>query len=95
MVDATDRLRVDDCRAELSGLLQEEVSEWGEGQKQAHIPTLPSRLVSGFYKTLLVLSSYESQRLMGASLLVFANKMDVGGCMSEDDIREVYFFPSS
>ena len=26
---------------------------------------------------------------MGASLLVFANKMDVGGCMNEDEIREV------
>jgi hypothetical protein len=29
------------------------------------------------------------QRLMGASLLVFKNKSDVPGCMSEDDIREV------
>lgn len=29
------------------------------------------------------------QRLMGASLLVFKNKSDVSGCMSEDDIREV------
>lgn len=26
---------------------------------------------------------------MGASLLVFKNKSDVPGCMSEDDIREV------
>ena len=29
------------------------------------------------------------QRLMGASLLVFANKKDVGGCMSDQDIQEV------
>lgn len=29
------------------------------------------------------------QRLMGASLLVFKNKSDVPGCMSEEDIREV------
>jgi hypothetical protein len=29
------------------------------------------------------------QRLMGASLLVFKNKSDVPGCMSEDDIRNV------
>ncbi|KAL3425927.1 ADP-ribosylation factor 4 [Phlyctema vagabunda] len=51
VVDATDRLRVDDCREELHGLLQEE-------------------------------------RLSGASLLVFANKTDVGGCMNEAEIQE-------
>ncbi|KUJ20887.1 ARF/SAR superfamily [Mollisia scopiformis] len=51
VVDATDRLRVDDCREELHGLLQEE-------------------------------------RLSGASLLVFANKTDVSGCMDEDEIQQ-------
>ncbi|KAI9760443.1 MAG: ADP-ribosylation factor-like protein 2 [Chaenotheca gracillima] len=51
VVDATDRLRIDDCREELAGLLLEE-------------------------------------RLMGASLLVFANKSDVGGGMNEEEIRE-------
>jgi ADP-ribosylation factor-like protein 2 len=29
------------------------------------------------------------QRLMGASLLVFSNKTDVDGCMSDDEIRQV------
>ena len=29
------------------------------------------------------------QRLMGATLLVFANKTDVDGCMSKDEIRQV------
>lgn len=29
------------------------------------------------------------QRLMGASLLIFLNKTDVEGCMSEDEVREV------
>ncbi|EAW22363.1 ADP-ribosylation factor family protein [Aspergillus fischeri NRRL 181] len=52
VVDATDRLRVDDCRDELAGLLLEE-------------------------------------RLMGASLLIFLNKTDVEGCMTEDEVREV------
>ena len=28
---------------------------------------------------------------MGASLLVFKNKSDIPGCMTEDDIREVRF----
>ncbi|KAK7413811.1 ADP-ribosylation factor-like protein 2 [Neonectria magnoliae] len=49
VVDATDRLRIQDCRDELEGLLQEE-------------------------------------RLSGASLLVFANKTDVEGCMTEQEI---------
>ncbi|KAJ8131559.1 hypothetical protein O1611_g2067 [Lasiodiplodia mahajangana] len=51
VVDATDRLRIDDCREELHGLLQEE-------------------------------------RLAGASLLIFANKTDVQGCMDEAEILE-------
>lgn len=51
VVDATDRLRIDDCREELHGLLQEE-------------------------------------RLSGASLLVFANKTDVNGCMDEAEIQD-------
>ena len=52
VVDATDRLRMDDCKEELTGLLLEE-------------------------------------RLMGASLLVFANKTDVDGCMSDEEIQDV------
>ncbi|KAI9646072.1 hypothetical protein NHQ30_005511 [Ciborinia camelliae] len=52
VVDATDRLRIDDCKEELHALLQEE-------------------------------------RLSGASLLVFANKTDVNGCMKETEIQEV------
>lgn len=51
VVDATDRLRIDDCREELHGLLQEE-------------------------------------RLSGASLLIFANKTDVQGCMNEAEILQ-------
>ncbi|KAK4114361.1 ARF/SAR superfamily [Canariomyces notabilis] len=51
VVDATDWLRIDDCREELHGLLQEE-------------------------------------RLSGASLLVFANKTDVQGCMTGGEMRK-------
>ncbi|CUS07009.1 unnamed protein product [Tuber aestivum] len=51
VVDATDRFRLNDCRTELHGLLQEE-------------------------------------RLLGASLLVFANKADVSGCMTETEITQ-------
>lgn len=34
------------------------------------------------------------KRLMGASLLVFKNKSDVAGSMTEDEIREVCLSPS-
>ncbi|PUU83677.1 ADP-ribosylation factor family-domain-containing protein [Tuber borchii] len=51
VVDATDRFRLNDCRTELHGLLQEE-------------------------------------RLLGASLLVFANKTDISGCMTEPEITQ-------
>ena len=67
VVDATDRLRIGDCREELAGLLLEEVSF-----------TKPE-----FHTTDLL------KRLMGASLLVFSNKTDVGGYMSDDEIRHV------
>jgi ADP-ribosylation factor-like protein 2 len=76
VVDATDRLRVDDCRDELAGLLLEEV----------RLPISPlackfSLMGTGLANTL--------QRLMGASLLIFLNKTDVEGCMTEDEVREV------
>ncbi|KAI6246031.1 ADP-ribosylation factor-like protein 2 [Erysiphe necator] len=50
VVDATDQLRIEDCRKELHDLLKEE-------------------------------------RLSGSSLLVFANKTDIHGCMNEMDIQ--------
>lgn len=30
------------------------------------------------------------QRLMGASLLILANKMDLANCMNADEIRKVF-----
>lgn len=72
VVDATDRLRVDDCRQELSGLLLEEVRTVPPPAKSPQLTT--------------------SQRLMGASLLVFLNKTDVEHCMSEHEVRQVWDF---
>lgn len=46
----------------------------------------------GLYSSLdlaLKLANRYAQRLTGASLLVFANKTDVPGCMSEGEISEV------
>lgn len=52
VVDSADRRRLEDCRKELHGLLQEE-------------------------------------RLLGATLLVFANKQDLAGALTLQEIREV------
>ncbi|KAM0482325.1 hypothetical protein ACHAPX_002841 [Trichoderma viride] len=56
VVDTTDRLRIDDCREELHGLLEEE-------------------------------------RLAGACLLIFANKTDVDGCMTQEEIVTLLRLP--
>lgn len=74
MVDATDRLRIDDCREELHGLLQEEVCRLSRPGGQ------PAR--RGGTR----LTPVTQQRLSGASLLVFVNKTDVVGCMTSDEI---------
>lgn len=74
VVDATDRLRVDDCRQELSGLLLEEVRM----TSPPAIRKFWNRQLNPFH-----------QRLTGASLLVFLNKTDVEHCMSEQEVREV------
>ncbi|KAK8850709.1 hypothetical protein IAR55_004629 [Kwoniella newhampshirensis] len=57
VVDSSDRLRMEDCRKELVGLLQEE-------------------------------------RLAGATLLVFANKQDLDGSMTLEEIRDTLHLPS-
>lgn len=73
VVDATDRLRIDDCRTELHGLLQEEVR---------CLSPPPGEKENGAMLT------RGAQRLSGASLLVFANKTDVQGCMTGEEMEE-------
>ena len=63
VVDSSDPLRMEDCRAELWTLLGEEVRDSG----------------------LLTLF----QRLAGASLLIFANKQDIPGALSPEQINQV------
>lgn len=75
MVDATDRLRVEDCRDELAGLLLEEVRLAGPRRVKVLSGSANCRI---------------RQRLMGASLLIFLNKTDVEGCMTENEVREVF-----
>lgn len=78
VVDATDRLRVEDCRVELHGLLQEEVCF-------LFTACIPWQLRPWDYN---MTTDNDLQRLSGASLLVFANKTDVNGCMQKDEILE-------
>ena len=52
VVDSADKWRLEDCKKELHGLLQEE-------------------------------------RLVGATLLVFANKQDISGSLSSDEIKQI------
>lgn len=63
VVDSSDPLRMEDCRAELWTLLGEEVRD--------------SSLLTLF------------QRLAGASLLIFANKQDIPGALSPEQINQV------
>lgn len=48
-------------------------------------------MVSFSTHSFTLLSCRIFQRLMGASLLIFLNKTDVEGCMSQDEVREVSF----
>lgn len=76
VVDSSDGMRIEDCRNELNGLLKEDVS--GScicGRSFGHVCSLV------FYGC--------TQRLAGATLLVFANKQDLPGSMPLDDIRNV------
>ena len=74
VVDSSDRVRIQDCKAELHNLLQEDVSS-----PQANC---------GIFTWI----RYCRQRLTGASLLVFANKQDIYGSMTDKEIRNVRIF---
>ena len=75
VVDGTDGRRMEDCRLELHSLLKEEVKIGNNAKELNH-----------FYSFFLF---FEMQRLAGATLLVFANKQDVEGAMTADQIKTV------
>ncbi len=75
VVDSADRRRLDDCKKELHQLLQEEV----------RLTLLfPSTTTQSILSLFLI-----PQRLLGATLLVFANKQDLPGALSAEEIKEV------
>jgi len=71
-------MRMRDCRDELRSLLTEDV-------RVLH-PLLTLWLLS---HQLISIITPPQQRLAGASLLVFANKQDLQGSMTDADIRQV------
>lgn len=88
VVDSADRLRLQDCRQELSALLLEEVL--------IHTCVETRRafllLLFFFYCCITRVLPF-LQRLAGATLLVFANKQDLPGALSKEAIQEVIFTP--
>ena len=73
VVDETETFMIEDCREELHGLLQEEVG---------NVDTESCHCIANSAANMGL------QRLSGASLLIFANKTDVQGCMDEAEILE-------
>ena len=67
---------MEDCRAELAGLLLEEVS----------IPKDSNTLTLLHW---MLIAYAGEQRLMGASLLIFSNKTDIEDCMTDREICRV------
>lgn len=83
VVDSADKMRLDDCKAELHKLLQEEVT------KEEPIKSLC--LVQGcqLVKKVKINCLFSClQRLSGATLLVFANKRDLPGALSAEEIKD-------
>jgi hypothetical protein len=73
---------MDDCREELHALLQEQVC----------FGLCALTLLLIHYLITQYVASTDSKRLAGASLLVFANKQDITGSMSDAEIKSVSAF---
>lgn len=69
VVDSVDRFRLEECRAQLRDILRQEV---------ASFLFLANQLLS----FLLFLVCLLTQKLAGSSLLILANKQDLGGALS-------------
>lgn len=102
VVDSADRLRLEDCRKELSSLLLEEVCMIIQTGATAHIFSQSCCLdiddighqrsendKSNTCRWQMFCAFSFLQRLAGATLLVFANKQDLPGALSKEAIQEV------
>lgn len=77
VVDSCDVRRLEDCRNELKALLQEEVLE-----------ILKISFLIHFFSTYITFFSQE-QKLLGATLLVLANKQDLTNAVNVEIIEKV------
>lgn len=73
VVDASDRRRIKDCRGELMQVLSEQVRHFFYSLRKAPVN----------------IEADATQRLGGATLLVFANKQDVPGALTAEEIKQV------
>lgn len=77
VVDSADKRRLEDCAEELHTLLQEEVSK------------VNLALSSILREHFLIKNILMFKQLAGATLLVFANKQDLPGALTPEEIKEV------
>eukprot|EP00965_Chrysotila_dentata_P215325 6188709-Pleurochrysis_carterae.AAC.3 len=93
VVDSADRARLHDCKSELQLLLKQEVccldstqpmppDSCSRSTQRLFVMTIFGRSIS------CSLRNAVSQRLAGASLLVFANKQDIAGALSAEEIAQ-------
>lgn len=83
VVDSADRRRMEDCRTELHSLLVQEVIV------DPPPPFFLFPLSPLLSEVWIFHVCFFLQRLAGASLLVFANKQDLPGAMTAQEIRQV------
>ncbi|KAG7393541.1 ADP-ribosylation factor-like protein 2 [Phytophthora pseudosyringae] len=80
VVDSADRRRLEDCKRELTSLLTQEVCVCGCGVNGHSVFVAASLLTSSL--------RHCSQKLAGATLLIFANKQDLPGALSSTEIAD-------
>ena len=91
VVDSADRARLADCKAELHGLLQQEVRAICVPNERCTVREGMGRVrfrCACNTSTSTSLCPSLPQKLAGASLLIFANKQDLAGALSCDQIAE-------
>ena len=94
VVDSADRMRLNDCKRELHALLVEEVNSSSIYILNYLFIKYTYIFIQNLHIAMLLAIIWFwlsfSQRLAGATLLVFANKQDLPGSLTAKEIREVW-----
>lgn len=83
VVDSVDRWRLEECKAHLKDLLSQEVTKCHDKK-----PATPATFHSPIPINISLFTEPHSQKLAGSSLLIFANKQDLGGALGFEQIAE-------